>query len=119
MNANIKTNGRALLALSTVMLLAGDLVASNASGDEQVRIETVKFQDLNVDTMPGAEALYGRIHLAANRVCSQAGRMQQARASACAEKAEGQAVGALNLPLLTTYYRTKTGDRAHVLSANR
>ena len=119
MKSNMKTHRRARLVLRTATLVAFGLVGSYAFADDQLRTETVKFQDLNVGTMSGAEALYGRIHLAANRVCSQAGRMQQARASACAEKAEGQAVGALNLPLLTMYYRTKTGDRARVLSANR
>jgi UrcA family protein len=38
-----------------------------------VRSETVKFQDLNVGTPAGVEALYGRIHSAAVRVCSPSG----------------------------------------------
>jgi UrcA family protein len=118
MKSNGKTGCRALAPVLTAMLITCGLAAANAIAGDQVRIETVKFQDLNVDTKAGVAALYGRIHLAARRVCTETGRMQQAQASACAAKAEAQAIEKLNLPLLTSYYRTKTGDRAQMLSAN-
>jgi UrcA family protein len=101
------------------MLLACMLIASNAFADDEVRIETVKFQDLNVSTPAGVKALYGRIHRAAESVCSETNRTLQSRAFACARKAEVQAIEKLNLPLLTAYYRITNGDHTQALSANR
>ena len=66
----LKITNRAFVAHSTAMLLAGVLVVSNAAAAEQFRAETVKYQDLNVATPAGVEALYRRIHFAARRVCS-------------------------------------------------
>ena len=119
MNSNIKTGSRAPLAVSLAVVLACVFGASSAFADDQVRIETVKFQDLNVVTPAGVEALYGRIHAAAKRVCSESDRMQQQRAIACAKIAEAHAVENLNMPLLTAYHRAKTGGGTQPLSANR
>ena len=119
MNSNIKTGSRAPRAVSLAVVLACVFGASSAFADDQVRTETVKFQDLNVGSTAGVETLYGRIHAAAKRVCSESDRMQQQRASACAKKAEAQAVENLNLPLLTAYHRAKTGGGTQPLSANR
>ena len=66
MNSNIKTP----LVLAAALLLTGVWGASSAFGDEEVRSEKVKFQDLNVNTPEGVQALYTRIHTAAKRVCS-------------------------------------------------
>ena len=117
MNASVKID-RVVLAFSAAVLLACGVVSS-AYADDQVRSETVKFQDLNVDTPAGVQALYGRIHAAARRVCSEADPIQQIAANACAKKAEAKAVGNLSLTQLTAYYRMKTGDRTEPLTANR
>ena len=83
MNANIKTANRIPRTLSTAMLLMCVCTFSGAFADEPVRSERVKFQDLNVDTPEGVQALYGRIHAAAGRVCSESDPiMRQAVASA-------------------------------------
>jgi UrcA family protein len=119
MKSNMKTHRRARLVLRTATLVAFGLVGSYAFADDQLRTETVKFQDLNVDTTAGVETLYGRIHSAVKRVCSETDRMEQARASTCARKAEARAVESLNLPLLTTYYRVKTGGITQALRASR
>ena len=119
MKSNVQTYRRSRLVLRTATLVAFGLVASYAFADEQLRTETVKFQDLNVNSPAGVEALYDRIHSAAKRVCSEAGRIEQARASACAKKTEAHAVETLNLPTLTTYYQVKTGGFTQPLSANR
>jgi UrcA family protein len=116
MNSNVKADSGTLLVLSTVMLLASVSIASTAFADDQFRTETVNFADLSVTTPAGVQALYSRIHSAAQRVCAATDRLQQARAFACAKKAEVQAIEKLGLPLLTGYYRMKTGDQ---LSANR
>jgi UrcA family protein len=119
MNSNVKNSDRIPLASLTAMLLACAFVVSTAYADDQVRTETVKFQDLNVHTRAGAESLYGRIHAAAKQVCSETDRMQQARAAACARKAEAQAIQELNLPQLTAYYQLKIGGPTQTRTANR
>ena len=119
MNSNIKTGSQAPLAVSLAAVLAAVFGASSAFADDQLRAEAVSFQDLNVSTPAGVEALYVRIHTAAKRVCSESDRIQQQRAIACAKKAEAQAVNNLNLPLLTAYHRVKTGGAMQPLSASR
>jgi UrcA family protein len=119
MNSNVKTVDRVPLVFLTALMLACAWVFSSAFADEQVRSETVKFQDLNVDTSAGVEALYGRIHSAAKRVCADPDPLLRATAAACARKAEAQAIAKVNLPQLTALYRMKTGNHTQPLSASR
>jgi UrcA family protein len=118
MNLSVKSANRVALAFSTAVLVACAVVSS-AFADEEVRSETVKFQDLNVNTAAGVEALYQRIHSAAKRVCSESDPLQQIAAGACARKAEVRAIDKVNLPQLTAYYRMKTGDQTQPLAAKR
>ena len=99
MSSNVRTINRGFLPYSTAMLVACVLVGSNAIADEPLRSETVKFQDLNVGTPAGVEALYGRIHSAAKRVCSQTDPVLQSAEGACARKAEAGAIAKVNLPV--------------------
>lgn len=117
MNSSIKIN-RVVLAFSAAMLLTCE-VAASVYADNQVRTQTVRFQDLNVETPAGVQALYGRIHAAAERVCSESDPSRQIAADACAKRAEAEAVGNLGLIQLTAYYRMKTGDGTDALTANR
>jgi UrcA family protein len=121
MNANVKTANRIPRTLSTAMLLMCVCAFSGAFADELVRSEKVKFQDLNVDTPEGVQALYGRIHSAAAGVCSESDPILRQAAVSCAKKAEGNAIQKLNLPQLTAYYRikTKTGDHTQPFVAAR
>lgn len=119
MGSKLRTINTAFRAHSTAMLLACVLVASNALADEQVRSETVKFQDLNVGTPAGAEALYSRIHSAAKRVCAPPAGWEKFGPIVCVRKAEADAIAKANLPLLTAYYRMKTGDHEETIAANR
>ncbi len=118
MSSNVKTLSRVPLAIATAIVLLGAVV-STANADEQVRAQTVKFGDLNVDTPSGAQALYTRIHWAAQRVCSDTDPLQQLAAGACARKAEARAIEKLGLPQLTAFYRMKTGGQPQSLIANR
>ena len=118
MKSNFKTDKRSMLACATAMWLACALVASNAYADDQVRSETVKFADLDLGAPAGVEALYGRIHAAARRVCDQPpGELAATRA--CMTKAESEAVGKVNVELLTAFYQKKTGNRPQTITANR
>ena len=92
MNSNVKTVNRIPGALSIAMLLTCVWAFSSASADEQVRSETVKFHDLNVNTPEGVQALYGRIHSAAKHVCSESDPILQQGSAACARKAEANAI---------------------------
>jgi UrcA family protein len=119
MNSNIKT--RISLGFATAILLTCLGGAPGALADEPVRTETVKFQDLNVDTPDGARALYARIHAAAKRVCAESDAALKPAENACIGKAEGNAIDKLNLAQLTAYYqnKTKTKDHAQPLVAAR
>src|SRR4029077_1697225 len=118
MNSNVKTDNRTIRAYAIAMWMACALVASNAYADGQVRSETVKFADLNLGTEAGVEALYRRVHAAAWRVCEQpAGRLADTRT--CMTKAESEAIGTVNVPLLTAFYQKKTGSHPQTITANR
>ena len=118
MNSNVKSDNRNILSYVTAMLFACVLVAFNAHAGDQVRSETVKFADLNLGSQAGVEALYGRIHAAARRVCEQpAGELAAARP--CMTKAESEAIGKVNVPLLTAFYQKKTGSQPQTITANR
>jgi UrcA family protein len=117
MYSNIKTP----LAVATAVLLTCVWGVSSTFADEEVRSEKVKFQDLNVDTPEGVQALYTRIHTAAKRVCSENDPVMRLAAGPCARAAEGNAIAKLNLPQLTAYYqvKTKTGGHSQPLVAAR
>jgi UrcA family protein len=100
------------------MWLACGLVAVDAHAGDDVRSETVKFADLNVGTPAGAEALYVRIHAAARDVCQQPGGELQA-AKTCMRRAESDAIGKVNAPLLTSFYQKKTGSIPQTIIASR
>jgi UrcA family protein len=100
------------------MWLACGLVGFDAHAADGVRSETVKFADLNVDTPADVEALYGRIHAAAWHVCQQPGRELPA-ATICMSRAESNAIGKVNAPLLTAFYQKKTGSKPQTIIASR
>jgi len=121
MNSSVKIANRMPLAFSAAMLLACVWAVSTAFAGEAPRSQTVKFQDLNLDTREGVQALYSRIHAAAWRVCATTSGdpLYQMGARNCAKNAEAKAIESLNLPQLTAFYRVKTGNHAQPLSANR
>ena len=121
MNSSVKTATRVPPAFAAAMLLACVWAVSPVFAGEEVRSETVKFTDLNMSTSEGVQALYGRIHAAAWRVCStpSADPLFQHGARGCARKAEAKAIETVNLPQLTAFYRMKTGDQTQPLSASR
>jgi UrcA family protein len=73
--------------------------------------ETVKFQDLNINSPAGAAALYQRLHAAARHVCFtewDRGPAKMQQAEVCANEAESRAVSRLNVAELTAYYQVKS-----------
>jgi len=118
MKSNVKTVNRPILAYAAAMWLACGLAASHAHAGDEARSETVKFADLNLSSAQGVEALYGRIHAAARRVCDQPAG-EQAGIGRCMRKAESAAIGKVNVPLLTAFYQKKTGSQPPTITANR
>jgi len=119
MKSSVKSESRAIFPVVIAMLLASVFATSNAFAGDEARSETVKFQDLNVDTPAGVETLYNRIHSAARRVCAESDPVAAMGEGNCIRKAEGKAISDLNLPGLTAFYRTKNGGRGDTLTASR
>ena len=118
MNSNVKTANRSILGYTSAMLLACVLVAFNARAGDRGPSETVKFADLNLGSQAGVEALYQRIHAAAWRVCRQPAG-EEAAARSCEKRAESDAIGKVNAPLLTAFYQQKSGSHPQTITANR
>jgi len=82
---------------------------------------TVKYADLDVSTSQGAEALYSRIHQAANDVCwhmydtTAAYKLHQ---DACMKKVIADAVAKVNQPSLSDVFAAKYGTPAPVVLAS-
>jgi UrcA family protein len=111
-------------ARSAALLLTCILVGTHAfaGNSDPVSSETVKYQDLNIDSLAGVTALYQRIHSAAKRVCDvdrDRNLAMQEKAQTCTSKAEAGAVALVNSPSLTTYYQMKTARQIAVFAANR
>lgn len=117
MNSNVKSDNRSSLGYVTAMCLAFVLAAFNAQAGN-VRSETVKFGDLNLGSPAGVEALYGRIHAAARRVCGRPAG-EQTGVSTCMAKAESDAIRRVDVPLLTAYYQNKTRSHPQTIIAYR
>ena len=117
MNSKVRTVNHSVRGYTMAMLLACALAAINAHAGD-FRTETVKFDDLNLGTPSGAQALYGRIHAAARRVCEQLSD-ELGPVRACMAKAEGEAIKEVNAPLLTAFYQNKTGVQPQTIIANR
>src|SRR5262252_5265212 len=99
MNSNVKTHNRSTFGYAAAAFLTCVLFAFNAQAADQIRSETVKFADLNLGSSAGVETLYERIQAAARRVCYQSNEDMRAY-TVCVTKAQSDAVGKVNLPLL-------------------
>jgi len=105
--------------LTTALLISIFIAGTAFAGTpDDVRTETVKFQDLNLNSEAGVETLYQRIKAAARRVCtdSEGGLSSAYAAQRCEEKAESRAVLDVNAPQLTAFYQKKTGRPVPMLA---
>lgn len=73
---------------------------------------TVKYNDLNLETLAGARTLYGRISAAARNVCGYEGRSftDQAFWNGCYRGAIADAVAKVGSPLLTAVHTGRPAD---------
>src|SRR5271157_3760685 len=73
----------------------------------------VRYSDLDVSTMKGAQTLYLRIRYAAETLCESAATWGKKEGEACVHKAVNDAVARVNAPLLTQYSQLRSqGDKA-------
>ena len=104
---------------STMLILALSLGAQlvHADAGPDALSVTVHFTDLDLTRSAGAAVLYRRLKSAAETVCAVDGSVRsrdlgsQKRLQECISSAIGTAVGKVDQPTLTAYYRAQvTGN---------
>jgi UrcA family protein len=100
----MKNSTRVIVA---ALLATGNFALAAAGDNVQTRSETVRFPDLNTDSVQGAAVLYMRIARAADNVCrdpSSAAPVPMRRAyEQCVHSAVGNAIAYINEPVVTAY----------------
>jgi UrcA family protein len=101
--AQLKSVAGAAGMLLTCAFAASSAFASEPTGE--VRMEDITFQDLNLGTAAGVNALYQRIHAAAQRVCAVSGQTELGASASmkCSKEAEARAIEKIDLPALTAF----------------
>src|SRR5271157_767542 len=118
MYSNTKTHNTILAACAAAGM---SLMCTFGVASAFVPKETVKFQDLNINSRAGKAALYQRLHAAAQHVCyAQWDRdpVKVHRAKTCANEAEARAMSQLHVAGLTAYYQMNTGRQLSTLTAS-
>jgi UrcA family protein len=120
---NTDNRFRGLIAAALIGVFFSSLVALPASADgiEPPHV-TVKYGDLDISRSQGANALYGRLHMAAEIVCTTiVGSDLSARMhlDACVNKAVADAVTEVNQPALLAIYNAKTAKAQPIRVASR
>jgi UrcA family protein len=118
MYSNTKINRTIFGACSAAVM---SLVCTFGVAIAFVPKETVKFQDLNIDSPAGVAALYQRLHVAAQHVCYAQWDRDPAkvqRAETCANEAEAWAASQLHVAGLNAYYQMNTDRQLLTLTAS-
>ena len=110
------------LAVGAILSALALSFATVSSAEEDVTPPQVivKYADLDVSTSKGAVALYGRIHGAADDVCSRMYTSTEAyrwRKNACLQKVIADAVTRVNEPALSAVFASKFSVSAPVVLA--
>jgi UrcA family protein len=103
----VTTIHKAIYCAIGAALLIGLAGVSTAAGTQpqDVQTKTVRYEDLDLSKPAGAKALYDRIRVAAQEVCSFSGGWDWRQAAVdrtCTENAIDGAVKKVNSPTLTT-----------------
>jgi UrcA family protein len=120
MKFNIKTSNT---IIGATVLCASMLIGGSASADMSINpvpAETVKYQELNLNSPAGVAVLYARIHAAAVRVCSSGSRdlSRYREEKACVNEAEARAVKDVNVDGVTAYFEMKSGRKPASFASN-
>jgi UrcA family protein len=93
----------AIYCLVGTAALSGLSISADAT-EQNPPTRTVKFADLNIQSVEGAKVLYHRIRVAAREVCEPVGRgdpILREAVPGCIDTAIDNAVKKVNAPLLT------------------
>jgi UrcA family protein len=96
-----------IIAATTFVALACIAHAGTAQASESPLTKKVVYQDLNLDSEPGAKALYARLLFAAKEVCTpyESIELSQRRIwQTCVDNAMASAVKEINKPMVTALY---------------
>jgi UrcA family protein len=120
MKFNIKTTNT---MIGAGVLCASMLIGASAFADMSINpapAETVKFQELNLNSPAGVAVLYARIHAAALRVCTSGSRdlSRYREEKICVKDAEARAVKDVGVDSLTAYFETKSGRKPAAFASN-
>ncbi len=115
---------RLIAAAMGIALVSSFSALSHAAVASDVPRTVVKYADLDISTPQGATALYGRIHFAAEGVCSgyfHGDLVARSGWKLCVKQAIEGAVAKVNQPALSAVYAAKYGvpQPATILTADR
>jgi UrcA family protein len=115
--------GRLLVSTVCAVIVAALAAGAAAADDDTVRKVTVRYGDLDLSDPRGAAALYRRITMAAEEVCSPFEGRDLAgafRFRACKQRAIAEAVSRVNRPELSAVYNAnKRAPLAAAITARR
>ncbi len=102
-----------LLAAAVATLMAGQALA-------ETRSTAVSTGNVNFNSRADVNALYTRIDMAAQSVCSTDSKNKYVAQPdrACVDRAVAQAVSAANRPMLTAAYQARGAGNANALATN-
>lgn len=112
MTKTSRFNLRLMLASTAAAMMAASAVPALADAIDATPSATVSYSDLNLTNAAGINQLYGRIRVAANKVCqpfSHRAPFAAQQMDTCVDKAMSQAITDVHQPALTAMYIEKTG----------
>ena len=116
MNANLYKSIRSFglrAALATAISCGVAMTTATADQiDGEPLTKVVSYEDLNVNSEPGARVLYGRLRMAATQVCAPfKGDTLSHKTNwrECFDQAIARSVKEIDQPVLTTYHLNRTG----------
>jgi UrcA family protein len=86
--------------------------ANADAGDGKPLTKVVRFADLNLNSEPGVQTLYGRLRMAAAQVCAPftgTSLQEKTKWHQCFDPALARSVAEVDEPRLTAYHLSRTG----------
>jgi UrcA family protein len=119
-----QSNLAKLMLAATFLALSCTAISRKAQADQPTADDVsreyvtypVGYSDLDVSKVKGARILYLRIRHAAETLCENAATWGKKDGNACVQKAVGDTVARVNVPLLTQYYELRNKrDKARLV----
>jgi UrcA family protein len=116
MNANLYKSIRSFgLRAALATAISCGVAMTTATADQingEPLTKVVNYEDLKVNSEPGARVLYGRLRMAATQVCAPfKGDTLRHKTNwrECFDQAIARSVKEIDQPVLTTYHLNRTG----------